>query len=97
MLPTELQYRGKISIDYAAQGNIYNTLPPSERRGLWGVGTVYGRTLTYPLRFDTWGTREINVSLRTARASASRKETVEVRFEPVSSTTSNVKVLPTEL
>ena len=23
-------------------------LPPSERRDLWGVGTVYGRTLTHP-------------------------------------------------
>ena len=34
---------------------------------------------------------------RDARASASMKEAFEVRFEPVSSTTSNVKVFPTEL
>ena len=33
-------------------------LPPSERRDLWGAGTVYGRTLTYPLRFHTCGERE---------------------------------------
>ena len=28
--------------------------PPSERRDLWGVGTVYSRTLTYPLHFSTY-------------------------------------------
>ena len=31
-----------------------NALPPSELRDLWGVGTVYGRMLTYPLRFNTY-------------------------------------------
>ena len=35
--------------------------------------------------------------LRDARAGIFIKETFEVRFEPVSSTTSNVMVLPTEL
>ena len=51
--------RGKITIDYPAQGNLYDTFPHSERLDLWGVGSVYGRTLTYPIRFDTWGAREI--------------------------------------
>ena len=88
-----LSYRGKRSID-PAQGNPYNTLPPSERRELWGVGTVYVRTLTYPLRFITWGTREMCFS-RCARASISVKGTFEVRFEPETWTTSNVMVLPT--
>ena len=54
------------------------------------------RTLTYLLRFITWGTRELCL-FRCARASASVKETFEVGFEPVTWTTSNVKVLPTEL
>ena len=38
-----------------------------------------------------------DVFFRCARASVSVKETFEVRFEPVTWTTSNVKVLPTEL
>ena len=54
-------FRGKRPIDYPAQGNPYNTLSPSERRDIFGVGTVYGCTLTYPIRFNTWGTREICV------------------------------------
>ena len=42
----------------AQPGVILITLfPPSDRRDLWGVGTVYVCTLTYPLRFMTWGTR----------------------------------------
>ena len=49
--PTEL--KGKRPIDHPTQGNPYNTLPPSRRRDLWGIGTVDGRTLTYPLRFNT--------------------------------------------
>ena len=36
------------------------TLPLFERRDVWGVGTVYVCTLTYPLRFITWGTREMS-------------------------------------
>ena len=43
LIPTEL--RGERSIDYPAQGNPCNTLPPSERRDLWGVGTVHDRML----------------------------------------------------
>ena len=31
-------------MDYPPQGNPYNTLPPSKRRDLWGVGTVYVHT-----------------------------------------------------
>ena len=50
-------YRGKISIKYPAQGNRYDTPPHSERRDIWSVGTVYGRTLTYQLRFNTWRAR----------------------------------------
>ena len=45
-----LSYWGKRSIDYQAQGDPNNTLPPSERRDLWGVDAVYGRTLAYLLR-----------------------------------------------
>ena len=91
-----LSYRGKRSFDYPAQGNPYNTLPPSERRDLGGVGTIYRRTLTCPIRFNTWRTREI-CFFRDARASVSTKETLEMGYEPVSSTTSNVEVLSTEL
>ena len=40
---------------YPPQGNPCNTLPPSERRDNWGVGTVHGRTLTYLLRFQYLG------------------------------------------
>ena len=79
--------------DYTAQGNPCITHHPSEGRDLlWGVGTVYNRTLTYPLRPNTWGTREVYLS-RDARASASIKETLEVRLKTASSTTSNVMAL----
>ena len=55
------RHRGKKMIDDPAQGNPYDTFPRAERRDFWGVGipTVYGRTLTYPPRFKTWGAREI--------------------------------------
>ena len=50
----------KISIDYLAQGKILATLSPLCTAGSWRRRyTVYGRMLTYPLRFNTWGTREI--------------------------------------
>ena len=43
---------------------ILKTPPPRyERRDIWGVGTAYGRALTYPLRFNTWGTRKILYTL----------------------------------
>ena len=74
VLPTKLQYRGKISIDsYPALGNPCGTLLPSERWDLWDVGTVYGRSLLpYPPRFITWGTREIfKKKVRGTRASIS--------------------------
>ena len=89
-----LSYRGEISIDYPAQGNTYNTLPPSERRDLWGVGTVYGRTLIFP-PISIPGESGIYIH-GDARASIFIQGTFEVRFEPVSSMTSNVKVLPAE-
>lgn len=50
VLPTELQYRGKRAIDYPAQGNPNNTLPPSERRGLWDVTILY-TVVGRPTRF----------------------------------------------
>ena len=40
VLPFLLSYRGKISINCRAQGNHYNTLPPSERREL-GTSVPY--------------------------------------------------------
>ena len=87
-----IDYPAKRPIDYPAQGNPYNTLSPSLNGGdLWGRQTC---TLTYPLRFSTWGTRRGGVS-RDARARVSIKETFGVRFEPMTWTTSNVKVLPT--
>ena len=45
--------------DYPAQDNPYNTLPPSKRWGYLGRRNRIVRTLTYPLRFITWGTREM--------------------------------------
>ena len=38
-----------------------------------------------------------DMCFRDARASVFMKETFEVRFEPISSTTGTVKVMPTEL
>ena len=92
--------RGKSFICWAIGGRIQSitqprdsdTLPP-----LWGVGTVYGRTLTYPLRVNETNEMCVCVCFRDARASVFVRGTLEVRFEPVSSTTSNVKVLPAEL
>ena len=52
--------------------------------------------LTYSLRFDTYLGNQGDVPLGASSASVSIKETFEVRFEPVSSTASNVKVLPSE-
>ena len=96
VLPTELYVGVKISLDYPAQGP-YNTLNPSERRDLWGDWTVYVCTLTYlPTSFHYLGNQG-DVFFRYARASVSVKETFGVRFEPVTWTTSNVKVLPAEL
>ena len=66
-----LSYRGKISIDYPAWGNPYKSPPASERRDTYGAGTVYGRTMTYPLRFHAYGTRKIYV-FRDAHANASK-------------------------
>ena len=57
-VPT-LSYRGERSIEYPAHGHPYNTLPPPpfKRRDIWGVGTVSGRTLAYPVRFKYLGNR----------------------------------------
>lgn len=58
-----LRYRGaKDQSISPAQLNPCNTPRPSEWRDLWeGDGTVSDRKLTYPLRFNTWGTSEIFV------------------------------------
>lgn len=87
-------YRGKRSIDLI----LITLSTPLSGEDLWDAGTPYGHTLIYPLRFNTMETRGI-CSFRDTRASASIiRETCEGRFEPVSSTASNVKVLlPTEL
>lgn len=46
------------------------TTPPSERQDLWDVGIAYGRTLTYPLIFNTGGTSDEESALEMhARAS----------------------------
>ena len=70
-------------MEYPTQGNPYTTLPPSERRDLWGVGTVcvilYDCTLTYPLRFSTWGTREMCFQGRTSKRFYKRNDRSEVR------------------
>ena len=56
VLPTELYVRGEISIEYPAPGKILSTLSPPLNGGVvWGVGTVYVCTLTYPLRSNTSG------------------------------------------
>ena len=58
ILPTELYIYTRVKDQSITQPRVYNpcvTLPPSERRDLRGVGTVYGRTLTYPLRFNYLG------------------------------------------
>ena len=76
-----LTYRGKIAIDYRTQGNPRSTLSSSDRRRFRDVDTAYGRTLTDPLRFNAWGTREMG--LRDARARLCRGDTSEARFEHV--------------
>ena len=81
--------RGKIYIEYPAQGNPYNTLPPSERRDLWGAGTVYGRALSYPLGTKLLGGPGRQVYWNARRAIASINEPFQERFEPVPWTTSS--------
>ena len=57
--------------------------PPSEGRDLWGVGTVYGRTLTHP-RFVSIPGKPGRYVLRNTRARVCMEQYFEVRFEPVS-------------
>ena len=89
-----MSYGGKTSIDYPAQGEILKTPPPppSERRDLWGVGTVYLYvcTLTYPIR-------SLPGELRRCVFRHARGSVRSVRVERVTWTTSNLKVLPTDL
>ena len=86
--------RGKRSIDYPAQGNPYNTPPPSERGGIFGA-SVQHTAVRWPIRFvsiPTWGTRETYMPFRNRtrkRFYKETKETFKASFEPVSSTTSN--------
>ena len=62
-LPTELYLVGVKNRSISQPRVILVTLYPplSEHRDLWGVGSVHGRTLTDPLRFNTWGTREVRL------------------------------------
>ena len=70
-----LSYRGRGPIDYPAQGDPNSTFPPSQRRDLWGVGTVFCRTLIYPLCFITCGTRDdLDVFFRCASVSVNKKK-----------------------
>ena len=67
-------------MDYPAQGNPYNTLPPSEWRGLQGRRyRVRSYADLYPLLFIAWGNREIFFRDTYARR-VSIKVTSEVRF-----------------
>ena len=70
-------YRGKKRrLDCPAHGNPSNTLPPSKRRDLWDIGTTHVRTLTHPLRFNTWGTKGRR-AFRDALAGVVVNETLE--------------------
>ena len=61
--------------------------------GIFGASVPYDRTLTYPLRFNTWGTREIRTH---AQALYKRNVQSEIRNCTIP-TTPNVKLLPTGL
>ena len=78
-----LSYRGKRSIDYPAQGYPCNTLPPSERRDLWGVSpAVYGDThADLPASLNKCLRNQVDVSLETARASAPIKRNVRSEIQ----------------
>ena len=76
-------------------------LSPPLNGGILGASVSYTWYLVWPYAdlpasFQYLGNQG-DKSPGTARASVSIKETFEVRFEPVPSTKSNVKVLPTEL
>ena len=63
----------------------HNTLTLLERRDIWGVGAVYGGTLTYTRFVSIPGEPEmIYMFSGIARANVSIQETFQVRFEPVS-------------
>ena len=68
-----MRYRGNTSIDNPAQGNPYNTPPPSLKGGISGRWYRIGPyvDILHPLRFNTWGfSRYV---LRDTRASVSMK------------------------
>ena len=77
-----LSCRGKRPIDCPAQGNRYNTVL-SERRDDRGVGTVNGRTLTYPPRFQYLGEkRRYVLKGRTRKRFCKRNARGEIRTRP---------------
>ena len=46
---------------------------------MWRVGTVYVRTLAYPLRFITYLRNQGNVCFTCTRASVSVKENIRIK------------------
>ena len=97
VFPTELYEVKDRSI--AQPRVILVTLFPPLNGGIFGASEPY-TSARWPTRFVSLpGEPGRRVVFRDvpASASASNKETLEVRFEPVIWTTSNVKVLPTEL
>ena len=77
VLPTELSYRGKKSIDYLTQGKPYSILPPLERRVLRDVsvdGSPYTVVRAYPTSIHIVGTqRDMFIIRRTRKHFFSKK------------------------
>ena len=89
-----LSYMGKWSIDYYTQpGAILTTVP---RPLIVGASVPY-TAVRWPTGFVSIPGEAGGYDFGDVRASVSVKETFRDRFEPESSTTSNVKLLPTEL
>ena len=70
--------------------------PPPLNGGIFGASEPY-TSVRWPTRFVSSPGDPGWCVFKDARASVSVKETFEVKFDPVTWTTSNVKVLLTEL
>ena len=80
-----LRYRGELSIDFPAQGNACNTLPPSERRDLFGASVPYAAVhKPPPASFQYLENQGDMFSETHAQQAFPKKETFEARLEPVS-------------
>ena len=93
-----LSSRGKVSIEYPQpRVVILITLPSLQTTG--SLGHRYGirAYADLPAPLQILGNQRGDAPSGIARESGSTKETCEVRFEPVSSTTSNAMVIPSEL